>query len=306
MSYLVSIVGPTAVGKTALSIQIAKKYKASILSCDSRQIYKQLSIGTAKPSLAEREGIPHYFVDLLDVDQAYNAGQFKRDSTKILESEFRTSKVVVASGGSTLYFEALWFGINDMPEIAPEIRQQLIQEWKEKGLQPLLSELQKSDPKTYERIDKNNPVRVLRALEVFRGSGIAFSHFHKKETNKKESLPYTLIKIGLFRERELLYQRINTRVDLMVDEGIEEEVQNILNQGFEPDLQSLRSIGYKEWIEHFQGKYDRKEAIRLIKRNSRRYAKRQLTYFRRYEDIKWFDPDKPGVIMEWLAKQIQL
>ncbi|MEM6630003.1 MAG: tRNA (adenosine(37)-N6)-dimethylallyltransferase MiaA [Bacteroidota bacterium] len=305
MPYLVSIVGPTAVGKTALSIRMAELYQASILSCDSRQIYKHLSIGTAKPSADERKKVPHYLIDFLEVDQPYNAGRFERDAIRILKKEFAARKVVVATGGSTLYFDALWFGINDIPTIAPEIRQNLIETWKEKGLAPLLSELAQCDPLTFQRIDQNNPVRIIRALEVFRGSGQPLSSFQKKERKKHEDIPMTHIKIGLSRDRNVLYQRINDRVDQMIAQGFEAEVRELFNQGFDPNLQSLRSIGYKEWIEHFRDLHDRDEAIRLIKRNSRRYAKRQLTYFRRFDDIHWFEAENEERVMEWLAAQLQ-
>ncbi len=304
MAFLISILGPTAVGKTQLAIELAKQYQTEIISCDSRQIYTDLSIGTAKPSWEERDGIPHHLMDFLELDQTYSAGQFERDAQELISQIFKSRPIIIAAGGSTLYFEALWYGMNEMPAIPPKYRKKLTQEWNEKGLTPLLEELKEHDPKTYQAIDRNNPVRIIRALEVWRGSQKPLSYFHEKSKNKKHSASYKQIKVGLYRERSLLYQRINERVDQMIEKGFEAEIKSILEKGFDPDLQSLQSIGYKEWIDYFQGKIDREESIRLIKRNSRRYAKRQLTYFRRFQDIHWFDAAKPIEVLNWVRREI--
>ena len=305
MAVLISIVGPTAVGKTQLAIQLAQKYQTEIISCDSRQIYSDLSIGTAKPSLEERTGVMHHLMDFLTLDQTYSAGQFERDAQELIAQIFQSRSVAVAAGGSTLYFEALWYGMNEMPKIPPEFRQKLILEWEEKGLNPLLEELKEHDPTTYLHIDRNNPVRIIRALEVWRGSQKPLSYFHEKSKKKKhKSSSYKHVKVGLYRERGQLYKRINDRVDQMIEEGFDVEVKSILEAGFDSSLQSLQSIGYKEWIDYFQGKVDREETIRLIKRNSRRYAKRQLTYFKRFQDIHWFDATKPVEVLNWVQKEI--
>ena len=304
MAFLLSIVGPTAVGKTGLSIQLAKTYHTEIISCDSRQIYKELSIGTAKPSLEERAGIPHYFMDSLELDKPYNAGQFEQDVYQTLDSLFEKHNLVIATGGSTLYFHALWEGMNEMPRISPKTREALNTQFDKEGLAPLLKELKACDPTIYEKIDKKNPARIIRALEVFRETGKPMSHFQANKKRGKGSSPITHLKVGLNRERTLLYERINERVDHMINQGLEAEVRGLLEQGYSPDLQALHSIGYKEMIQYIQGEIDREEAIRLIKRNSRRYAKRQLTFFRRYTDIFWAEAEDQGEIKSWIENHI--
>lgn len=304
MAFLLSIVGPTAVGKTGLAIHLAEVYQTEIISCDSRQIYKQLNIGTAKPSIGERAGIPHHFMDSLDLDTPYSAGQFEQDVSHTLDTLFATHRLVIATGGSTLYFHALWEGMNDMPSISPSTREKLNLQFSEEGLAPLLEELKACDPDIYEKIDQKNPARVIRALEVFRETGKPLSYFQSNAGKPTHNSSYIHLKVGLNRERELLYERINQRVDHMIDQGLEGEVQEVLRQGYAPDLQALRSIGYKEMIQYIQGDIDKEEAIRLIKRNSRRYAKRQLTFFRRYEDIYWADAEDQEEIIKWVEQQM--
>ena len=305
MAYLLSIVGPTAVGKTGLSIQLAKTYQTEIISCDSRQMYKELSIGTAKPSLEERAGIPHHFMDSLELDSPYSAGQFEQDAHQTLGSLLSKHKLVIATGGSTLYFHALWEGMNDMPSVSPDTRYTLNSLFKEKGLEPLLEELQACDPIMYEKIDQKNPARVIRALEVFRETGKPMSYYQASTTKVQRNPSYTHLKVGLNRERTLLYSRINKRVDDMIKQGLEEEVRGVLQLGYTPELQALRSIGYKEMIQYIHGEFDREEAVRLIKRNSRRYAKRQLTFFNRYSDIYWVDAEDQEEIKSYVEKHIR-
>lgn len=303
MAYLLSIVGPTAVGKTGLSIQLAKTYQTEILSCDSRQIYQELNIGTAKPSVEEREGITHHLMDTLDLDKPYSAGQFEQDAQQILKNLFAKHQLVIATGGSTLYFHALWEGMNDMPAISPKIRAELNDAFEQKGLQPLLDELKTCDPIIYEKIDQKNPARIIRALEVYRETGTPLSDYQSHVT--KRDIPYMHLKLGLNREREQLYNRINARVDHMLDQGFEEEVRQLLDKGYTLDLQALRSIGYKEMIPYIQGQIDKEEAIRLIKRNSRRYAKRQLTFFKRYKDLHWAEAEDYEGIMKWVENRVK-
>lgn len=299
---LISIVGPTAVGKTALAIALARALGTEIISCDARQIYRYLDIGTAKPSMEERAGIPHHFIDYLLPDQPYTAGQYEQEAGALLQRLFQQYRVVVMVGGSTLYAHALWEGIHDMPPIPPAIRQQLWHTFEQQGLQVLLEELQRVDPETYARIDRQNHSRVIRALEVHRASGKPISHF--RSSPKAPKRPYRLLKIGLRLDRPLLYQRIDQRVDSMLAAGLEDEVQNLLKMGYKPSHQALQSIGYQEFIQFFEGKIPQQEAIRLIKRNSRRYAKRQLTFYRRYEDIQWFEASEAHRVLAWVQQRI--
>lgn len=303
MNTLISIIGPTAAGKTSLSVDLAAKYKTEIISSDSRQMYQFMNIGTAKPTVDERKGIPHHFIDTLMPDQSYNAGEFEREAEALITKLFQHHSVLIVVGGSTLYNNALWYGFNEMPEIDPSIRKALNEEVRTAGLEPLLAELQTNDPETYERIDRQNPVRVIRALEVFRSSGKPISTFRTGPTSKER--PYKTIKIGLWDERNVLYERINQRVMDMLDQGLIDEVKELLDRGYAPTLPSLQSIGYQEVISYLLGNIDLDEAIRLIKRNSRRYAKRQLTYFRRYDDIHWFKPDEFERLFSWLKNELQ-
>ena len=272
MPTLISIVGPTAVGKTSLSLYLAQRYHTDILSCDSRQMYRYMDIGTAKPEREVLETVCHHFIDILDPEEAYNAGRFEAEAEELLKTLFQRHEVVVAVGGSTLYVDALWNGIHEMPAIDPEIRKELQQERQQRGLAPLLEELQRVDPETYAKVDRNNPVRILRALEVYR-----------------------------------LYGRINERVDERLEAGLLEEGKKLQEMGYDPGLNALQTIGYQELIAFLQGEISYDEAVRLIKRNSRRYAKRQLTWYRRYPDIQWFDLSATTEVEigEWIRRNIE-
>jgi tRNA dimethylallyltransferase len=285
MKTLISIVGPTAVGKTSLSILLAKHYNTEIISCDSRQFYRYMDIGTAKATLAERENIPHHFLDFLNPDEEYNAGKYEREVEILLEKLFQEKEVIIIVGGSTLYINALWNGIDDIPEVKPEIRAELNQAFLDKGLQPLLDELEQNDLATYNTIDRKNHVRIIRALEVLRSTGLPISHF--RTGKKHKSIDYQNIKVCLTSERELLYARIDKRVEIMLAEGLVEEVENLLKMGYSPDLSSLQAIGYKEVIDFLEEKIDRPTMISQIQQHSRNYAKRQLTWFRRDKDLMW-------------------
>jgi tRNA dimethylallyltransferase len=287
------------VGKTTLSLQLAQRFQTEIISADSRQMYRHLNIGTAKPSLEERAGIPHHFIDSLDPDQPYNAGQFEREAENLIAKLFENHEAVIVAGGSTLYMDALWFGFHDMPAIPPEIRQRLNDSLYTEGLPALLDRLETCDPTTFHSIDQNNPIRVIRALEVFEASGKPISHFRKGRLPKTR--PYELIQIGLTEERSTLYERIDQRVLDMIKAGLEAECRQLLEMGYSPEMQALHSIGYQEMFTYFAGHTDRKEAIRRIQRNSRRYAKRQLTYYRRYPEIEWFQAGEFEKIEKWLG-----
>ena len=290
---LISIVCPTAIGKTAFSIEIAQHFQAPILSCDSRQFYKEIAIGTAVPSEEELGQAPHYFVQNRSIFENYNVGQFERDALEQLEQLFLKKEVVVLVGGSGLYVDALLKGLDHFPEIDPKIRQQLNQELADKGLSVLQNRLKVLDTETYEKTTLDNPHRVIRALEVCIGSGKPYSSFIGKRKAPDFFEAQTVV---IDWEREELYERINTRVDLMMDEGLLEEARSLHPQ---KELNALQTVGYRELFAHFDGEYDLETAVSEIKKNTRRYAKRQVTWFRKYEDAIRFEG---GALVEDLIK----
>lgn len=295
---LISIIGPTAVGKTALGIELAQWLETEIISADSRQFYKEMSIGTAKPNADELSKILHHFIDSHSVNSLYSAGEFGRDAHKKITSLHHSFRSVVAVGGSSLYLKALWEGFDEMPEIDPNIRVQLNKELEEEGLDELLNELKKADLDYFEVVDKNNGQRIVRALEVIRQTSKSFSSFRK---NQKSELPYRNLKIGLNVDREFLFNRINKRMDQMIEDGLFEEARDLYEYR---EHNALQTVGYKEVYGFMEGSYDKEEAIRLLKRNSRRYAKRQLTWFRKYEDIHWFEPNQISEIKDLIEKTL--
>lgn len=283
---LVSIIGPTGVGKTALSIRLAGQWNTEIISCDSCQFYRFMDIGTAKITQDEQKGIPHHFLNFLNPDENYNSGAFEAGVNDLLKELFKHHEKAIMAGGSTLYAHALWNGIDEIPAVSPEIRESLNLQFKQEGLGILLEELKNSDPETYESIDRQNPVRIIRALEVYRMTGTPISLYRKKE--KKDTF-YHNLKIGLTMDREILYERINQRVNLMVEQGLIKEVESLLKMGYSPELPSMQAIGYKETVDYLQGNIPFSELIDKIQQHSRNYAKRQLTFFRRDKEIRWFD-----------------
>ena len=296
--YLIVLVGPTAVGKTALSIEIAKSYHTSILSADSRQIFKELSIGTAKASLEEQDGVPHYFVDSLSIQDSFNAGMFEREGLAVLEILFEKKDVVVLCGGTGLYVKALLEGMDELPETDLELRATLNEEFEQRGLEAMREELKGIDPLTYSQIDVQNPLRVFRAIEVYRQTGKLLSEY---KTGEKKSRPFNVIKIGLTMNRAELYARIDKRMDFMLAAGLEEEAKKYIAYR---NVNALQTVGYSEIYGCIDGLYDREEMIRLLKRNSRRYAKRQLTWFTKDEEIKWFHPKEVGEIAAFIRVQL--
>ncbi|MFT7029982.1 MAG: tRNA dimethylallyltransferase [Marinoscillum sp.] len=295
---LVSIVGPTAVGKTVMAIELAKHFHTDVVSADSRQFYGEMNIGTAKPTDDELSQAKHYFIDNLSIHDEYTAGLYERDALKLLGELFEKHDVVVLVGGSGLFVKALWEGLDDIPKVATEFRVQLNREFQENGLEELLSELEISDPTCYEEIDRANHQRVIRALEVVRGTGKPFSSFKE---GKKVVRPFENIKIGLNMNRELLFERIDSRMDAMIQAGLFEEAKAL--QPFQA-LNALQTVGYSEIFEYFTGEYDKEEAIRLLKRNSRRYAKRQMTWFTRDEEVKWYKPDDLQQIIQLVQNRL--
>ncbi len=295
-SFLIVISGPTAVGKTALAIELAKEYDTVILSADSRQVFKEMSIGTAKPSVEEMQGVPHFFIDHVSIHDkpVYDAAQFEKEAIHLLEELFTKHEVVIMAGGSGLYVNAVLNGLDDIPEVPDEIREQLTNELQEKGLYVLLTELQHKDPAYFEKVDQGNPRRVQRALEVIRHTGNPFSDYH---TGKAKSRPFKVIHIGLERDREELYDRINRRMDLMLEQGLEEEARALHPYR---TLNALQTVGYKEIFECIDGIYSREEMIEKLKQHSRQYAKRQMTWLKKDENIKWFNANQSKEIISWV------
>ena len=280
---LVVILGPTAVGKTEFSVRKALEYGSPVISCDSRQIYKEMSIGTAVPDKEQLAAVKHYFIQTIPITRTYTAGDYERDAIALIEKLFAEGhEALVMTGGSMFYIDAVKNGLDDLPDGDPELRKALWERAAAEGLGSLTQELREKDPLTYSRTDKENPQRVIRALEVCLVSGRPLSSF--KSGQKKRD--FEIETIGLTRPREELYSRINQRVLNMVEAGLEDEVRSLLPYR---DLQALQTVGYKEMFGYIGGEYPLEEAIRLIQRNTRHYAKKQMTWWRRDESIKWVE-----------------
>lgn len=291
---LIVIAGPTAVGKTALSIELAKFYNCPVISADSRQFYKEMSIGTAKPTVEEMQDIPHYFINNISIHDIYNVGQFEREAIELIESLFKTNDYLILVGGSGLYINAILNGVDEFEEIPAHIREQLIKDYEEKGITYLQKELKLKDEVYYNQVDLNNPQRIMRALEVCIHTQKPYSSFRTKE---KKQRSFNTINILINTEREALYSRINKRVDIMMQNGLLEEVK-----GLYPfkHLNALNTVGYKELFDFIDGKYTLEEAVNLIKQNSRRYAKRQLTWFNHQGEFETFEPTELEKIKAYL------
>lgn len=292
---LVIISGPTAVGKTQLAIDLAKRYDTVILSADSRQVYKQLHIGVAKPSKSQLAEVEHLLIGHVDITEEYSAGQFERESIEHLGRLFKTKKIVFVSGGTGLYIKALTDGLDQFPETSREKWDSML---KEKGLSFLQEELLRLDPEYHGTVDLNNPRRLVRALSVIEASGIPFSEYLGK---KKAERPFRILKIALIRERDELYHRINERVDQMIKEGLVEEARSL--EAFK-DLPSLQTVGYQELFEHFEGQMTLQEAIDKIKQHTRNYAKRQLTWFRNEGQWHFYSPEDPIDIINLIKRTL--
>lgn len=289
------IAGPTAVGKTGVSAKIAQELQCEVISADSRQFFKELSIGTAKPSKEEMMDIPHHFVDFISIDTEFSAGKFESEILDLLPQLFKKNNCVIMSGGSGLYIQAVCHGMNDIPAVNPSFRVELYKELEKHGLSPLLEELNVKDPEYFQSVDKSNSQRIIRALEVCRGAGKPYSSFR---TDEKIQRNFTTIKIGLEREREELFSRIDIRMDEMIAAGLFEEATKFQDKRH---LNALKTVGYKEIFAYLDGKYDKTEAIRLLKRNSRRYAKRQMTWFKKDAEFEWFHADDYVEILKYIS-----
>jgi tRNA dimethylallyltransferase len=281
---LIVVAGPTAVGKTAVSIRLAQVFKTEIISADSRQIFNELTIGTAKPSHDELESVRHHFINSHSIQEDYDAAQYGRDVLDLLPRLFENLDIVILCGGSGLYVKAVCEGFDDIPDVPPSIREDLMQQYEHHGIGWLQDKMLQLDPGHFQEIDQKNPHRLIRALEVRLATGESIASFR---TRTRIDHPFSVIKIGLELPREELYKRIDDRMDSMIDQGLFQEAESLYSH---KDRQALQTVGYQEIFDFMDGRYDRDEAIRLLKRNTRRYAKRQLTWFKRDADIQWFSP----------------
>lgn len=287
---LLALVGPTAVGKTALSLELAERIGGEIISADSRQIYRALSIGTAKPSDSELARVPHHFIDELDLDEPFSAGLFAEKANKRIGDILRRERMPVIVGGSTLYLEALIHGLSDVPKTRPATRERLMNRLHEEGAERLFEELVRRDPASARTMDATKSQRIVRALEVLEDTGRPLSSFQKTRAEP----PFRYEVFVLTRPREVLYERINERVDAMLAAGLLEENRRLLATRHSPTQPALRTIGYREPMAHLRGEISYEEMVRRLKRNTRRYAKRQLTWFRRREAYTWLDLEEDG------------
>lgn len=295
---LIVILGPTGVGKTDLSIEIAEQYGTEIISADSRQIYRKMSIGTAAPDNEQLARVRHHFIGILSPEEYYSAAQYETDVMSLLDRLFKEKDTVILTGGSMMYIDAVCKGIDDIPTIDAETRRTITERYNEEGLENLVAELKLLDPEYYSVADIKNPKRVMHALEVCYMTGRTFSSFR---TQTKKERPFNIIKIGLGREREELYERINKRVDMMIAKGLIDEVKSLEQYKM---MNSLNTVGYKEIFRYLEGEYKLDFAIEKIKQNTRIYSRKQMTWFKKDNDINWFHPDMKSEIIEFINKKV--
>ena len=296
---LIVLIGPTGVGKTELSLSIAESFHTSIVSADSRQLYADLKIGTAAPTPDQLARVPHHFVGTLQLSDYYSAAQYEAEVMAKLENLFKENDVVVLTGGSMMYVDAICKGIDDIPTVDKETRELMLQRYEEEGLEQLCQELKLLDPEYYDIVDLKNPKRVIHALEICYMTGKTYTSFRTRSTKER---PFRIIKIGLTREREELYDRINRRVDMMMEEGLLEEARSVYAY---KHLNSLNTVGYKEMFKYLDGEWDLDFAIEKIKQNSRIYSRKQMTWFKRDTEITWFHPNQQKEIMWHIEENIQ-
>ena len=294
---LIVITGPTAVGKTALCLEIARHFGIPIINADSRQIYRELKIGTASPTDEQLRQVPHYLVGTLSLHDYYSASLFEQQVLEILEKEFQQHDIALLTGGSMMYIDAVCNGIDDIPTVDDKTRDLLKKRLANEGLEALVEELKTLDPEYYEIVDKQNPRRVVHGLEICLMTGKTYTSFRKKE---KKQRPFHIIKIGVNRPREELYQRINQRVDQMMADGLLEEVRSVYDQR---NSNALNTVGYKELFDYIDGRWSLEEAVERIKGNTRRYARKQLTWFKRDEEIRRFHPEQQQDILNYIISQ---
>ncbi len=289
---LVVITGPTAVGKTALTIELARHYHTPVINADSRQIYRELRIGTAAPSEEQLQQAKHYFVGNKSIHDYYNASMYEQDVLKVLKKE--PSETNILSGGSMMYIDAVCNGIDDIPTVRDDIREEMKRRYEEEGLEALCEDLRRLDPEHYAIVDRQNYRRVIHALEICYQTGRTYTSFR---TQSKKERPFRIVKIGLNRDRNELYNRINARVDAMMEQGLLHEAESLYNQR---QLNALNTVGYKEMFDYMDGRWSLNEAVERMKGNTRRYARKQLTWFKRDEEVRWFHPDQIDEILKYI------
>lgn len=294
MKTLIVITGPTGVGKTKLCLNLAEWFDTPIINADSRQMFQEIPIGTAAPTDEEQQRVKHYFVGNLRLDDYYNASMFELDVMKLLNELFKEKEIILMSGGSMMYIDAVCNGIDDIPNVNKEVREAVMKDYQEKGLDALNAELELLDPEYFAIVDRKNHKRVVHAVEICRSTGKTYTSFR---TSKKKERPFRIIKIGLTREREELYERIDRRVEQMIDQGLVEEARSVYPKR---SLNSLNTVGYKELFEHFDGKTTLDEAIFKIKCNTHKYCRKQLTWFKRDPMMRWFSPENIEEIINYI------
>ena len=292
---LIVITGPTAVGKTALTLQLARHYGTPVINADSRQIYRELKIGTAAPTDEQLQQARHYFVGTKSIDDYYNASMYEQDVMEVI-SHLTPTLPYLLSGGSMMYIDAVCNGIDDIPTIRDDIRQEMKRRYQEEGLEALCEDLKRLDPEHYDVVDRQNHRRVIHALEICYQTGQTYTSFR---TRQKKQRPFRIVKIGLNRDREELYDRINRRVDEMMDAGLLDEVRSLTDKRH---LNALNTVGYKELFDHLDGRWTLDEAVERIKGNTRRYARKQLTWYKRDPQVRWFHPDQQEEILKYISQ----
>jgi tRNA dimethylallyltransferase len=295
---LIVVAGPTAVGKTAVAIKLAQTFHTEVISADSRQIFKELNVGTAKPSIDELAIVPHHFINTHSITDDYDAAQYGRDALGLISTLLERNEVLILCGGSGLYIQAVCEGFDDIPEIPVDVREGLVQQYERHGIQWLQDQMQQVDNEHFQQIDQKNPHRLIRALEVKLSTGSSIASFR---TKNRIVHPFSIIKIGLELPREDLYTRIDDRMDKMIQQGLFEEATNLYPHRHR---RALQTVGYQEIFDFIDGKYEKEEAIRLLKRNSRRYAKRQLTWFKRDAEMHWFLGHDIEGILDFINRQL--
>ncbi|MGV3685274.1 MAG: tRNA (adenosine(37)-N6)-dimethylallyltransferase MiaA [Daejeonella sp.] len=296
---LIIITGPTAIGKTSLAIQLATHYQTEIVSADSRQFYREMDIGTAKPSSGELMAVKHHFINSHSIVDNFNVGDYEKKALELIEDLFSRHNVIIVVGGSGLFINAITNGFDELPSSTKEIREKLNQLFRDKGIAPLQEKLKRVDQTFYTEVDINNPQRLIRALEVYEATGKPFSEFRKR-TKKQRS--FNIVTIGLNTDRKALYKNIDHRVDLMIEAGLVKEAEGLKEFRH---LNPLNTVGYSELFDYFDGLYTLEEAVEKIKQNTRRFAKRQLTWFNKSENIKWFEPADDEKIFSYLDFQLK-
>ncbi|AMQ00287.1 tRNA delta(2)-isopentenylpyrophosphate transferase [Pedobacter cryoconitis] len=296
---LIVIAGPTAIGKTALAITLAQHFTTEIISADSRQFFKEMSIGTAKPHADELAAAKHHFIDSHSINTFFSTGDFEKQALGLLDEIFTRHDLAIMVGGSGLYLDAVTKGLDELPDTDMEIRSQLNKLFETEGLEPIKAQLEAADPEYYAKVDQANTQRLIRGLEFFLSTGKKVSSFF---TNSRKERSFNIIKIGLNMERPLLYERINHRVDIMLQEGLLEEVESLKDYR---ELNALKTVGYAELFDYLDGTISYEVAVDKIKQNTRRFAKRQLTWFRRDTQIHWFSPDQPAEVINFIEESIK-